>query len=621
MGRGGLYYRASLGGKSHNRTVAPPPPGPVHITPVIGEQLKSIETGNVLEMAPSTGAEIVVQLNEALNRIRTSPWVFAAGALCSVFLISQPAPTQIIGFVAAAATVVLTIVAARWDQGRLAVVVMYDLADETVNNLTRFAQEFEKVGAARRIWNIDTAGNTYDWKRNAGAGRLITRRPATFCQNAPSVLKTNVSVPCLKGGRQSLYFLPDIVLVMQGSHVGALTYEQFEIGWNTTVFIEEDGVPSDSETVGYTWRFVNRDGGPDKRFNNNRRIPKVRYQQMGLRGDGGFQKVLHISKVTDRSEFDAALSALRKMVRQLREVALLPSPQVYPTPEPALSTDGSGDVVPRKNILSPIAYWTAGGLVAILLALIALDRPATVENGAPEPVADVAPQHPAIPTSQRVIHPSFDCKRVYSLVLKLVCSTPVLAASDQELAAAYASAMEKVSSKRALALSERNWIKARNRSGANVAALLQIYHERIGYLRSLQPAPSSANEDTLTLTPRQPSEPLSALDTNQQPAAEPMPPSQIPDNASSRTSPVNQQTQNNNSSSQDKEWYYCGSSHRFYPYVRQCAIPWRRVEPYTPIPLQEEPRSTVSQSGLPPPPNLQPNSASVAERRAGAPRN
>src|SRR5271169_1078723 len=104
------------------------------------------------------------------------------------------------------------------------------------------------------------------------------------------------------------------------------SYDDLNIYWNTTVFIEEDSVPSDAQVVGYTWRFVNRDGGPDRRFSSNRRIPQVRYQQMGLQGTGGFQKILYISRVEDRGEFDTALAGLRwtPKMRQLAKVEPCP---------------------------------------------------------------------------------------------------------------------------------------------------------------------------------------------------------------------------------------------------------------------------------------------------------
>ena len=46
---------------------------------------------------------------------------------------------------------------------------------------------------------------------------------------------------------------------------------------STTRFIEDGWVPSDGTVVDRTWRYVNKNGGPDRRFNNNAQLPIVKY--------------------------------------------------------------------------------------------------------------------------------------------------------------------------------------------------------------------------------------------------------------------------------------------------------------------------------------------------------
>src|SRR3954470_12829589 len=58
MGRGGLYYRASLGGA---RRLVRPNPGVPALSPTTVASLPTVETGNILEMVPSNGSDIVRQ--------------------------------------------------------------------------------------------------------------------------------------------------------------------------------------------------------------------------------------------------------------------------------------------------------------------------------------------------------------------------------------------------------------------------------------------------------------------------------------------------------------------------------------------------------------------------------
>jgi hypothetical protein len=115
-------------------------------------------------------------------------------------------------------------------------------------------------------------------------------------------LKTNIDIPAILGGKNNIYFLPDVILFVRRSHVGALAYNQVKINWALTRFVEEGFVPKDSVIVANTWKYANRNVGPDRRFKNNRQIPVVLYQVMTFEGPNGFQKILHLSKRTDPTE-------------------------------------------------------------------------------------------------------------------------------------------------------------------------------------------------------------------------------------------------------------------------------------------------------------------------------
>jgi hypothetical protein len=294
------------------------------------DALPSVETGNILAMVPSNGSDIVRQINEKIGRMRFWPWMLGGGLLSSAVLAGQP-NAQPFALAMIVCTAVLCILLAFVDTQRKTVVIMYDLNDDVIGPLKTFSREFDNLASATRIWNIDTAGRTNDRKRNAGASRLITRKRATFGYSVPSVIKTNLELPSIVGGKQGVYFFPDVILITEGNRVGAISYEELGIDWNSTVFVEH-GVPSDAQIVGHTWQYVNKAGGPDRRFNNNRQIPQVLYQQMELKGPGGFQKILHISRVADHSEFDTALSGLRGLIKVLERLALEP---------PRPSSDGS----------------------------------------------------------------------------------------------------------------------------------------------------------------------------------------------------------------------------------------------------------------------------------------
>jgi hypothetical protein len=316
MGRDGFYYRASLGGGhkssgSRNRgsSLARQPA----LTPE--PALTPAEGGNVLEMVPVNSSHIIQHINEKMQRMLLWRWALGAGVIASLVLGLQP-EMQAFALVLAICTIILS--SFVFYTNRRAVVIMYNLLEDAEGPFRLFTEEFDKLATAQKIWNIDTSTRIGDWKRNAGATDTSMRTRAKLGYSVPRVIKTNIDVPSIVGGRHSMFFFPDIVLITERNHAGAISYEDLVVLWDTIVFIEQKPVPSDSQVLGYTWQYVNKSGGPDRRFSNNRQIPQVIYQQMTAKGPNNFLKTLHFSLVGDRSGFDSALLGLRGMIRSVK---------------------------------------------------------------------------------------------------------------------------------------------------------------------------------------------------------------------------------------------------------------------------------------------------------------
>ena len=62
-------------------------------------------------------------------------------------------------------------------------------------------------------------------------------------------------------------------------------------------FIEREKVPKDAKVVDYTWQYVNKSGGPDKRFQNNKKIPICLYGEMEIKSATGLNTDIMFSNV------------------------------------------------------------------------------------------------------------------------------------------------------------------------------------------------------------------------------------------------------------------------------------------------------------------------------------
>jgi hypothetical protein len=78
--------------------------------------------------------------------------------------------------------------------------------------------------------------------------------------------------------------------------VGAVVYSVLTASSSESNFREDNSPPSDAKSVGMTWRYVNRDGGPDRQFSNNIQIPIMRYGQIHFTSSTGLNELFLCSR-------------------------------------------------------------------------------------------------------------------------------------------------------------------------------------------------------------------------------------------------------------------------------------------------------------------------------------
>jgi len=139
----------------------------------------------------------------------------------------------------------------------------------------------------------------------------------------PRRVKSNVEVPSLPAGRKQLYLFPDHIIVYEGRRVGAVGYAELRAQVSSDNFREDGQVPSDAQVLGSTWRYVNKNGTPDRRFASNREIPIVQYGDFALASDTGLREQYQCSRLEAAQLFAQALDSWG---RSSRVVPPPPSP-------------------------------------------------------------------------------------------------------------------------------------------------------------------------------------------------------------------------------------------------------------------------------------------------------
>jgi hypothetical protein len=86
-----------------------------------------------------------------------------------------------------------------------------------------------------------------------------------------------------------------VILYWERGTFGSIAYNDFRVQQSFTRFIEDGFVPRDGTVVDRTWRYVNKKGGPDRRFNNNAQLPVMQYGVLVLTSSRGLNIHLNTS--------------------------------------------------------------------------------------------------------------------------------------------------------------------------------------------------------------------------------------------------------------------------------------------------------------------------------------
>jgi hypothetical protein len=168
----------------------------------------------------------------------------------------------------------------------------------------------EWLSRSSRVWHIYSAVQTGDWKHNAGASTIVKRTPTSCTRGTLPRIELNIEPWCVPVGPQRLLFLPDRMLVLEGDRFAGVPYERLSVTVQRKHFVEEEAVPPDAPFIEHTWRFVNKSGGPDRRFAGNRQIPVLEYGRIELRSANGVNVVLQASSAACAEGAARALGAL-----------------------------------------------------------------------------------------------------------------------------------------------------------------------------------------------------------------------------------------------------------------------------------------------------------------------
>lgn len=319
IGRGGLYYRTTLpspGMRKQGKSLPAPPQVSVPPTGTHGP-MQQISSGGVSRMVDSTSAALIAELERKRKQMQFVPLVVAIAISVLVFL-ALAAPNAWVLSIVAILAVPAVIFTYYRDLLAKSVVMMYDLDDDAVAAYRKLHDTITRLSHCGGVWHVNARADVYDPKYHAGAGEIVTRKRIAVGEHDPPFVRTNVSITRIPVGQGTLYFFPDVLLFYSSRGIGAIGYDDLQVHYNSTRFIEDGAVPRDATIVDRTWRYVNKRGGPDRRFRDNRELPVCEYESLSLRSSSGLNEQLQVSRLGIGNDVKLAIDAMTSAIATAR---------------------------------------------------------------------------------------------------------------------------------------------------------------------------------------------------------------------------------------------------------------------------------------------------------------
>lgn len=160
------------------------------------------------------------------------------------------------------------------------------LDDDISDAYLDFCSYFKKFSSCSKIWRVLISTANTDIKSSAYT--LVKRESVNLKTEIFDMLSFPDGVPCFPSSNgRKIYLYPKFII--EGTTIydfDVLPFDKVDMNYKSTRFIEEDKCPTDAKQVDTTYRYVNKNGSPDRRYSYNPAIPICLYGDITLQPYG-----------------------------------------------------------------------------------------------------------------------------------------------------------------------------------------------------------------------------------------------------------------------------------------------------------------------------------------------
>ena len=155
------------------------------------------------------------------------------------------------------------------------------LSESEKESYQAFCDSFQVFRTCDRTWAILSRFKNMELKSSAGT--TVQKSAIAFKTGSFLTLASSFEIPVFPNSKGSLFFYPRFVI--QGNSIedfSILAIDKVSIRHKESRFIEDGYKPKDSKQVDTTYQYVNKNGGPDRRYSYNPMMPVLLYGEVTI---------------------------------------------------------------------------------------------------------------------------------------------------------------------------------------------------------------------------------------------------------------------------------------------------------------------------------------------------
>lgn len=170
--------------------------------------------------------------------------------------------------------------------------IEYNFTDDAAKELSQTNKLLEGIMESDAVWLVTEVEELDD---EIGADmKILSRTPIRF-YGGNDEIETNATTFTLDAGENKFIFLPDSIVIKEGSKINALNFNEININLGKMTFLEDGQVPEDATVIGQSFEHTNKDGSPDRRYKDNKEINIVEYGFISMYNPTGLDTLIVFS--------------------------------------------------------------------------------------------------------------------------------------------------------------------------------------------------------------------------------------------------------------------------------------------------------------------------------------